>query len=416
MFIEEFSFGNFKSFKDIQTLRMTAAKIKSKNKTLDIQNVLTANDTQLLKSKVIYGANASGKSNAVQALVHFIGIIGTCLRKEGALEYFISPFMYSTETENEPSYFQLNFHIENKKYRYGFEASQEKINCEWLYMTHNVREVPVFLRENQNIIEISKTHLPKGYEISKLKTKLLTEKVLFLSLIESFEDKLAETILKNIFSISVCGNQYMDILFEDYLKNKNDVSEITDFIKLMDTGINDMILAKTKAEKSDKEETVLLSSHKKYNESMEEVAPVYTDFNAVESDGTRQMLFLSPVILKALKMGAPVIIDEFGSQLHSLLAKEIISLFNSTKNNKSQIIVATHTTELMSPDLLRKDQIDFVEKDIYGRSYLYTLVEIKGIRNTASFEKDYLKGKYSAIPFLGNHDELEKICNETIEA
>ena len=413
MFIEEFSFGNFKSFKDIQTLRMSAAKIKSKNKTLDTQNVLTANDTQFLKSKVIYGANASGKSNTVKALVHFISIIGTCLKKENALEYFISPFMYSTEAEKEPSYFQLIFHIENKKYRYGFEASQKKIHSEWLYITHNIREVPVFLRENQNIIEISKTHLPKGYEISKLRTKLLTEKVLFLSLIKSFEEKLAETILKNIFSISVCGNQYMDILFEDYIKNKNDISKIADFIKLMDTGINNIILAKTKSEKPDKEENVLISSHKKYNELMEEVAPVFTVFNAVESDGTRQMLFLSPVILKALKTGSPVIIDEFGSQLHSLLAKEIISLFNSPKNNKSQIIVATHTTELMSSDLLRKDQIDFVEKDVYGRSYLYTLVEINGIRNTASFENDYLKGKYGAIPFLGNHDEFEKICNET---
>jgi AAA15 family ATPase/GTPase len=275
--------------------------------------------------------------------------------------------------------------------------------------------VPVFLREKQNIIKISKTHLPKGYEISKMKNKLLTEKILFLRLIASFEDKLAETLLKNILSISVYTGYPLDVIVEDYLKNKNNATEIANFLQLMDTGIDAIILANVKSENYNKEKTVILSSHKRYNECMEEIEPILTFFDDVESEGTKQMLGISPFIFSALKKGAPIIIDEFGSQFHPLLAKEIISLFNSAKNNKSQIIVATHTTELMSSDLLRKDQIDFVEKDVYGRSYLYTLVEIKGIRNTTSFENDYFKGKYGAIPFLGNRDELEKICNETNE-
>jgi hypothetical protein len=107
-----------------------------------------------------------------------------------------------------------------------------------------------------------------------------------------------------------------------------------------------------------------------------------------------------------LKEGNPLIIDEFDSRFHPLLTRKIVELFNSSENTKSQLIFTTHDTNLLSPDLLRRDQIDFVEKDKYGASHLYTLVEIKGVRNDASFEKDYIQGKYGAIPFLGNLNHL----------
>lgn len=257
MLIEEFSFGNFKSFKDIQTLRMSAAKIKSKNQLLDNQNVFTVNNTQFLKSKVIYGANASGKSNAINALVYFLVIIFNNLRDEDTLKKYIYPFIYSTETEKEPSFFQLIFHVGDKRYRYGFEATQEKIYSEWLYMTHNVREVPVFVRDGQNIIQISKTHIPQGDEISKLKFKLFTEKVLFLTLIESFGDKLAESLFK---SIRLHATQNNTDAIADRLKNENELTEVVSFLKYADTGINSIKLAKGKVDKAeDEEKTIVLS-------------------------------------------------------------------------------------------------------------------------------------------------------------
>ena len=90
------------------------------------------------------------------------------------------------------------------------------------------------------------------------------------------------------------------------------------------------------------------------------------------------------------------------------MTRKIVELFNSNQNIKSQLIFITHDTNLLSSELLRRDQIDFVEKDKYGASHLYTLIEIKGIRNNASFEKDYIQGKYGAIPFLGNFNNLLK--------
>ena len=417
MLIEEFSFGNFRSFKDIQTLRMSAAKIKSSNKKLDTQNVLTVNEkTKLLKSKVIYGANASGKSNVIKALLCFKFFILKSITAD--LPFMFSPFEYSVETENEPCFFQLTFYLKGKKYRYGFEISKQQIHNEWLYMT-DVREIPVFIREGQKIIKISKTHMPKAYEISILKTKLFTEKVLFLSLVETFGDKLAESLLSSIKSITVYNPEYSTLdFFTGFLKkNTKLIPDTFDFLKYADTNIQNLKLIKITedSDNSDDNNSIFVSVHPKYNESLEKVSSVDMVFDLSESEGTKQMLDLSPLITEALRSGSPIVIDEFGSQLHPLLTKKIFSLFNSDNNNSSQIIAATHTTELMSSDLLRKDQIDFVEKDTYGRSYLYTLVEIKGIRNTASFEDDYFKGKYGAIPFLGNWEELEKICNKTTE-
>jgi AAA15 family ATPase/GTPase len=107
-------------------------------------------------------------------------------------------------------------------------------------------------------------------------------------------------------------------------------------------------------------------------------------------------------------MGRTLIIDEFDSRFHPLITKKIIELFNSAQNKNGQLIFITHDTNLLSSELLRKDQIEFVEKDKFGASHLYSLLQFKGIRNNASFEKDYIQGKYGAIPFLGNFSKLLK--------
>lgn len=420
MLIEEFSFGNYRSFKEIQTLRMHAAKIVSGNKALDTRNVIPVNDkTKLLKSKVIYGANASGKSNVLRALFVFVGFIRFNLRENSLM--VMESFRYSTETLNEPCYFQMIFYIDGVKYRYGFEVSTQRVHTEWLFLTHNVREVPIFIRNGQEIEEISQKYLPKGYEISKMKNKMFTEKVLFLSLVENFGDKLAEEVVHNISSISFFFSNeiyrsFDDILYEK-LKEKDFLSNAIRFLKYADIGLDNVEILKPPAviDEETEEKGTLYSVHKVYDENLKKVSSIHSVFEHTESDGTKQMFRLSPFLSNSLAKGIPLFIDEFGSQLHPLLTKKIFSMYNTDENRQSQIVVTSHSTELMSSDLLRKDQIDFVEKDRYSRSYLYTLVEIKGVRNNASFESDYFKGKYGAVPFLGNWGELEKICDKTAE-
>ncbi|MEA3451999.1 MAG: AAA family ATPase, partial [Bacteroidota bacterium] len=122
--IQEFSFGNFKSFKDINSLNMTAAKID------DLNNKGITNDNKpLLKSKAIYGANASGKSNMVKALVAFLRIINSSVKNNKIIN-LIENYRLSTETENQPTFFQLIFQFDDIIYRYGFEATNEKITSE----------------------------------------------------------------------------------------------------------------------------------------------------------------------------------------------------------------------------------------------------------------------------------------------
>jgi AAA15 family ATPase/GTPase len=423
--IEEFSFGNFWSFKDIQTLNLTAAKIKSKNSQLDNLNIFPLNkDTSLLKAKAIYGANASGKSNIIKALVAYIRIIKDSVKEEKILS-LIDSFQLSTETENKPTFFQLVFRIGKTRYRYGFEADEKSIKSEWLFSTPNKREQPLFIRDKNEIVEINQTHFEEGEMYQKLfensKDPIFTDTSLFLTHLASTGfGKLSKSIIKTISSVSIInglGHRGMYGIAGDSLSDSVKKKFILDFLKKADIGIdeldtkeitNENLLDNSEDEiKEDfKKGKIIVSSRTKYNEELKSEGKSEFSFGMQESEGTKKMFELSPFIYRSLKEGTPLIIDEFDSRFHPLLTKKIVELYNSIENKKAQLIFTTHDTNLLSSNLLRRDQIDFVEKDKYGASHLYTLVEIKGVRNDASFEKDYIQGKYGAIPFLGDFTNL----------
>ena len=428
--IEEFSFGNFWSFKDIQTLNMAAAKIKSKNPLLDTNNVFSVNkDVNLIKTKAIYGANSSGKSNVIKALVTFIRIIKDSVKEEKALS-LIDSFQLSTETENKPTFFQLTFRIKKTKYRYGFEADDKSIKSEWLFSTPLKREQPLFIRENGKLIEINQTHFEEGVMYQKLfdnsDEQIFTETSLFLTHLASTGfGKISKQIVKTISTISIIsglGHRGMYGIAGDSLNDSVKKKFILDFLKNADIGIDDLEAIEITNEnlpenledevKEDlKKGKIVISSRTKYNEDLKENGKSNFSFGMQESEGTKKMFELSPFIYKSLKEGTPLFIDEFDSRFHPLLTKKIVELYNSVDNKNAQLVFTTHDTNLLSSDLLRRDQIDFVEKDRYGASHLYTLVEIKGIRNDSSFEKDYIQGKYGAIPFLGDFTNLISFDN-----
>ena len=438
MIIQEFSFGNFRSFKDIQTLNMATAKIKSKQESIDINNVIKCNEDRnvsFLKSKAIYGANASGKSNIIKAFVTFIRIIKQSVKDEKIL-YLVEPFKLSTETENEPSFFQLIFWIDDTRYRYGFELDDEKIYAEWLYAKPGERELPFFIRDNQEIIEIDKTNFSEGDKLVSLfkddnsENEIFRTNSLFLSTISSLGfGKLSKQLVDNIASIFVINGLGHSGLYSyagDSLQDDKRKKYIIDFLKYGDTGIEDIDTfdvpndsiptdseqdKKTDTEK-DKKRKLIVSTRKKYDENLKFKGDEPFHFRMMESEGTLKLFELSPVVFDALKENRPLIIDEFDARFHPLLTKKIIELFNSKQNLNSQLIFITHDTNLLSADFLRRDQIEFVEKDKYGASHLYSLTQFRGIRNTASFEKDYINGKYGAIPFLGDFNKLLKLKND----
>jgi AAA15 family ATPase/GTPase len=432
MRIQEFSFGNFRSFKDIQTLNLSTAKIKSKYSEIDTNNVIQGDNNDnisFLKSKAIYGANASGKSNIIKAFVSFIRIIKTSVKDEKVLNY-IDSFKLSTETEEEPSFFQIIFWHKEIKYRYGFEADDENIYAEWLYAKPNDRELPYFIRDNQEIIELDKTNYNEGNKLMSLldddseENDIFRNNSLFLSTIATFGfGKLSKQLidsLGSIFIVSGLGHQGMSRYAGEAIGDENKKKYILDFLKYGDIGIEDVNSIEVSSDDlpedtnddikkvfdNKKKRKLLISTRKKYNENLESNDVELFSFGMHESEGTKKMFELSPFIYDALKENRPIIIDEFDARFHPLLTKKILELFNSKENTGSQLIFTTHDTNLLSSDLLRRDQIEFVEKDKYGASHLYSLVKFKGIRNTASFEKDYIQGKYGAIPFLGDFSKL----------
>jgi AAA15 family ATPase/GTPase len=405
---------------------MTAAKIKSKNIELDNINVFAINnDISLLKAKAIYGANASGKSNVIKALVSFIRIIKDSVKEEKALS-LIDSFQLSTETENKPTFFQLIFRIGKTRYRYGFEADEKSIKSEWLFSTPNKREQPLFIREGNLILDdINQTHFEEGVMYQKLfensKDPIFTDTSLFLTHLSSTGfGKLSKQIVKTISSISIIsglGHRGMYGIAGDSLSDSVKKKFILNFLKKADIGIDDLDTVEITNEnlpenledevKEDlKKGKIIVSSRTKYNAELKSAGKSDFSFGMQESEGTKKMFELSPFIYRSIKEGTPLFIDEFDSRFHPLLTKKIVELYNSVENKKAQLIFTTHDTNLLSSDLLRRDQIDFVEKDKYGASHLYTLVEIKGVRNDASFEKDYIQGKYGAIPFLGDFTNL----------
>lgn len=432
MIIQEFSFGNFRSFKDIQTLNLASAKIKSKYESIDNNNIITDSrfkDSSFLKSKAIYGANASGKSNIVKAFVTFIRIIKQSVKDEEILN-LVESFRLSTETENEPSFFQLIFWVNDIRYRYGFELDEKKVFAEWLYAKSGERELAYFIRDNQEIIEIDKTNFSEGDKLVNLfdnntsDNEIFRDNSLFLSSISSLGfGKLSKQLIDNIASIFVINGLGHSGLFSyagDSLNDEKRKKYIINFLKYGDTGIEDIDTfdvpeessqdseTENKKSEKDKKRKLVVSTRKKYNKDLEVENDEPFLFRMMESEGTLKLFELSPFVFEALKENRPLIIDEFDARFHPLLTKKIIELFNSKRNLSSQLIFTTHDTNLLSADLLRRDQIEFVEKDKYGASHLYSLVKFKGIRNTASFEKDYINGKYGAIPFLG---DFEKILN-----
>ena len=421
----EFSVGNYRSFKDKVTFSMVAAEITAKDKKLDDNNVFAVdNKLKLLKSAAIYGANASGKSNLVKALGFMRWfMVNSSKDTQSTDEIGVEYFRLSEENENEPSFFELVFLMNGRKYRYGFKAIPQKIVSEWLFYVPNQRETKLFQREFNNI-QITKTYNAEGLQ------QRTRENALFLSVSAQFNVEIAEEILAwitenlNITS-GLNSAQHMHHTIDCIINGDNKL-EILQLVRDLDLGIDDIkveqedltldsisddIPDELKAlitKFGDGKATSVRTLHKNfdkngtYNKSMSGF-----DLKRHESEGTQKLFALAGPIITTLKKGEILFIDEFDASLHPLISQAIIELFNSneTNTNNAQLVFMTHDTNLLSNKILRRDQIWFMEKNKYGATDLYSLVEYK-VRNDASFENDYIKGRYGAIPYIGKLNYL----------
>ncbi|MFB2920407.1 AAA family ATPase [Aerosakkonema funiforme] len=426
----EFQVGNFLSFKETVTFSMVASDIDSQDAELDSNSVFTVNEElSLLKAAAIYGANASGKSNFAKAfgfMKWFVINSSTGIQITDDID--IEPFRLSTETEYSPSFFQVTFGLNNKIYKYAFGITTEKVHIEVLSCLNNQKEYDLFRRYG-NDFKINLKSFKEGKGLEE-KTK---HNSLFLSVVAQFNGKISEQILKwfnKCQVISASGthdNLYRNIslkFFESPLRR-----DIVQFIKDLDLSIYDIRMTKESISsetlpsaipeelrklilRSSNEVSSVQTWHEKYNEKGEVVGTEKFDLEESESEGTQKLFYFSGILLNALKNGQLIVIDELDARLHPIITRQIVQMFNSNKYNSkgAQLIFMTHDTNLLSSRLfgsrlLRRDQIWFTEKNQQGATDLYSLVEYD-IPEDAAFESDYIRGKYGAIPFIGNFREL----------
>lgn len=423
----EFTIGNFLSIKTKKTLSLEATSIKEHLDT----NVVKLDRFQLLRGAVIYGANAGGKSNLIKAMSTMRRILMQSFEASSTDELGITPFLLSTETSNKPSFFEILFLIDSTRYRYGFEVDNTSVKSEWLFESKIKSEKPLFIREGDGI-SVS----PTFKEAKDLEEKT-RDNALFLSVLDQFNGTTAKSIIKwfsNFITISGLSHErYKNVTFK-MLEDENTKPQLIDFYKKLDLGFDEIDLEKNPFDTKDitklfneeftkqflsdiegKSKIDIKTIHKKYNNENEIVGFEKFDMRRQESSGTNKVFNISGPVFDVLKDGGVLIIDELDASLHPLMTLMITKLFNSSEFNKTnaQLIFATHDTNLFEYGHYRRDQIYFVEKDVYGASDLYSLVEYKEdggkkIRKDRSFEKDYIQGRYGAIPFIGN---LHKLLN-----
>jgi len=419
-----FSVGNYKSFKETVTLSMVASSITEEDKELNENNVFPINDKlSLLKSAAIYGANASGKSNLVAA-INFMKwfVLNSSKETQVSDAIDIEAFRLSTETEKEPSFFEIVFLLEDKTFRYGFEVNAREVVSEWLFQADDREEKMLFERDFDNYIL---DDFPEGQGISD-KTR---SNALFLSVVAQFNGKNSGKILlwfsKTLQLISgLQDTQYRKETLDSF-ENAGQRQDIIEFIKKLDLGILDIVRINTSVVFSLSDytakyggsysslypnseiKTTVYTFHPKYDAEGKQTSMELFDIEKHESEGTKKLFALAGILLDTLRTGKILLIDELDARLHPLITRELICLFNSNETNphNAQLIFTTHDTNLLSSKTFRKDQIWFTEKDNKGATELYSLVEYKVGKN-ASFERDYMIGKYGAIPFIGNFKEL----------
>jgi uncharacterized protein len=431
----EFSFGNFRSFKNLTTVSMVAANISSKNKELDEQNVFnTEPKLHLLKSKAIYGKNASGKSNIVKALATCLSIVKNSVKFENIINELVEPFKLQADMVEEPSFFQLIFQPANSTtiYRYGFEVQAGKVIAEWLFGKSGRVEVLYFTREHM-AVQVRERWFKEAKKFEGLAAtgdnEIFRDNSLFLSAVAAFGGALAKNIVQALTSIAVISgldDPRIKNILQAKLQDKATRAEILQLMRAADFDIEDVESVETDEHEfvvngdipdelkpffevgKTKKGPSFITKRSVLGANGEKVGTLLPDLEEWESEGTKKIFFLSVFVLDALKYGETLVIDEFDARLHPLLTKKIVQLFNANETNKkgAQLVFVTHDTNLLKSDLLRRDQIAFVDKDKFAVSTLRTLVEYKGVRNDASYDKDYLSGKYAATPFLNRMNQV----------
>lgn len=421
--ILEFTLENYRSFYGKKTLVLEADKAL---KECSDTNLFEYNKHTLLRSLALYGANSSGKSNLVSAM-HTMArcvLLSVKLNDNEELEY--DPFLLLKGNDS-PTMFEIVFLKGDYYYRYGFRYNLERIVDEWLFRKTTLRskEQMLFVRNEEGIC-VDENNFPEGagYE------EKTNDNRLFLSLCQQLGGEISRQVISWFQSdfnvISGLNNQQYRAFSKLFFHKKESLSaEALDFFQKLRLGFNNILTheedpnipqdlptelkAIFQRETQGKKNIELDSVHNVYSEIGKVIGTINFSFEDRESSGTNKLFDLSGPIFETLYSGAVLVIDELDAKMHPLISQYIIELFNNPETNpkNAQLIFTTHDTHLLSQKILRRDQIWFTEKDAKEQTDLYSLMDIvlpdgTKPRNDANYERNYIAGRYGAIPYILN--------------
>lgn len=416
----QFNFKNFRSFRDDATLDLSAAKMSEFN-----DRVISVSNEKILPVAAIYGANASGKSNVYSAFEYMVEYVVNSLHYGDDPVKFEenrpTPFLFDSVSEDAESSFEVYFTVpgdkSEKSYNYGFCIGKEGVTEEWLnYKAKTARGYKTIFYRSDEENELDLSGLPKSTR-NNIEVAL-DKQVLIVSLGAKLKvDKcklVRDWFLANEFADF--GNAYTNFFLsrrlpKGFVEDKAIQQKVVQYFSSFDENIKGFNVEEVPTEGDSKEPTYKINSiHKKIDS--DEIAEIPL---GMESAGTLKMFALYPELQEVLQNGSVYFIDELNARLHPLLVRNFILIFlNPEVNvNHAQLIFTTHDTWQLSNQLLRRDEIWFTEKDTDGVSTLYSLADFINedgtkIRKDESYEKNYLLGKYGAIPTLKMIDILKE--------
>lgn len=399
----EFTVANYRSFREKQFLSLIADDGKKHEQVGHFVEIKP--EVKVLTSTVIYGANASGKSNllrAMQSLRNLVLFSANSTPEKSFVEY--DPFKFHSTTTDSPTHFGIDFLIDSIQYRYEVNILEKEIFREALYFYPEGREAKLFIRNRQNF-EFGDSLKGQKAVVSRLTganqlflSKAAVNNISQLVEVFQFFDQDFMTIP---FLDNWIDNRYTKRIAQELLKGSDNQVFVSNFKTLLtsfDTGIVDFKIEKNEGPFIDSDYDIMIEHHV-FDDDGEKIGYKSHPIKE-ESAGTQKLFVLAGLILRALLNGRVIIIDEFERSLHPFITAFIIQLFHDPKINQhgAQLIIATHDTNLLSESELRRDQIWIVEKDHKGASSLFSLTDIKGVRTDSPFEKWYLSGRFGGVP------------------
>jgi hypothetical protein len=428
----EFSVANFRSIRSRQTLGLTA---NSKDHHLG-RNIASGPEDldAVLRSAVIYGPNASGKSNLLRALQTLQAlIVSSAVATQEGQVLPVTPFLLDAESSSLPSEFGIVFvAADGTRFEYFCALTSQRVEKEWLVAYPKGRSQRWFEREYHRDTEAYDWWFGPNFRGEKAERKIWQDFTRGNSLFFSTAIQLNNEQLKPAFNwiaqnliVLTAGTNFNPILSFDLLRQPDGAKQFMEFMHAADIGIARIEVREEEYRgqpipgpvpgstmqffpiapvpglpAQTPKQLKIVTWHKRTG-TLEDVP---LDLFADESEGTRKLFEFTGGWLRALSLGATLFVDELDRSLHPYITRFLVRAFHGTKNTKNaQLIFTTHDTTLLDSDLMRRDQVWFVEKDSEQSTHLYSVLEYQP-RKDEALERGYMKGRYGAVPAIG---ELE---------